>query len=270
MRFVLMLLMATAAPLAFAATPAAGPPSQPPDDSPDSCFTGYAYHLASGEFAYTEHHRQWLKDGNLVYWKVTYRAPGGDVIARKTLAFPVSDYVPVYEMTILASGYMEGIRHDESGWRMVLRKREGAALQTQAFELEPPMAGDSGFHPYVQARFSDLMAGDTVEFKFVVSGRQSVVDMQAFRIDDTTFEGEPAVQFRAELDMFLVNWFVDPLELVYDPDSKRLLEYRGIGNMHNAKGEAYPVRVSYYTEVPPEAKGIAEYVGACGATPQGS
>lgn len=224
------------------------------------CFVGYAYHLNSGEFAYTETHNRTLKNGNPVTWHVTYRDPQGNTIAVKKMDFTDHPFVPVYRLKILGEGYVEGIRHN-GGWAMYRRESAGAKLKTKRFMIEAPVAGDSGFHPFLQAHFQQLMVGETVYFSFVVAGRLSVIDMQAYRIEDTTFEGEPAVQFKAELDSWLLNWVVDPIILVYDPETQDLLEYRGISNMHGPDGETYPVRVSYYTEPPPEAEHAAGYCG---------
>ncbi|MEQ8798384.1 MAG: hypothetical protein RJQ08_15205 [Salinisphaeraceae bacterium] len=223
-------------------------------DSNKHCFTGYGYQLESNEFRYTEQHEQTLDDdGRPVDWKVTYRDPAGEVIARKTLDFSHNEFVPVYEMRMVDSGYVEGIERDEDGWRMFRREGENAERETETFELTDNLAADSGFHPFLQSRFDTLMDGDTRRFRFAAAGRQSVIDLRATRIEDTEFEGETAVRFEAELDMWLVSFFVDSLVLTYDPDTRELLEYRGIGNLHDAEGETYPVRVAYYSEPPPEA-----------------
>lgn len=225
-----------------------------------TCFVGYAYHLETGEFVYTETHRQTLKDGDPVTWDVTYRDPQGDTIAVKNMNFTDHPFVPVYRLKILGEGYVEGISHD-GGWVMYRRANSGADRATEAFTIEAPIAGDSGFHPFVQAHFDALMRGETVAFSFVVSGRLSVISMEAKRVRKTTFEGEPAVVFRAGLATFFINWFVDPIILVYDPDTERLLEYRGISNLHGPDGETFPVRVSYYSEPPPQAQQAAGYCG---------
>ncbi len=231
-------------------------------DGNKHCFTGYGYQLESNEFRYTEHHEQTLDDdGRPVDWTVTYRDPDGEVIARKTLDFSHDEFVPVYEMRMVDSGYLEGIERDEDGWRMFRRNGENAERETEAFELTENLAADSGFHPFLQSRFETLMDGETRRFRFAAAGRQSVIDLRATRIEDTEFEGETAVRFEAELDMWLVSFFVDSLVLTYDPDTRELLEYRGIGNLHDAEGETYPVRVAYYSEPPSEAGDVDT---ACG------
>ena len=47
------------------------------------------------------------------------------------------------------------------------------------------------------------------------------------------------MDFKAELDMFLINWFIPSLRLTYDPKTKRLLQYRGVGNIHNEQGKIF-------------------------------
>lgn len=225
------------------------------------CFTGYAYHRDSGAFVYTEHHEQTLRDGRAIDWRITYRDPNGAVIAEKTLDFSDNRFVPTYTLRIPEHDYLEGIRHDDGVWRMIRRKDADAARESEAFETGGDLAADSGFHPFVQARFDELMAGEKIRFEFAAAGRQAVIDMRAKRIADATFENEPAVRFKAELDMFLINWFVDALVLTYDPDDKRLLEYRGITNLLNDEGNRYPVRVSYYDEKPPEARAVSATCG---------
>lgn len=237
-----------------------------PDQTTRRCFNGYAYTLESGEFRYVEHHEQVLFNGQPIRWYVTYLNPQGEVIATKEMYFKADDTVPVYTFRIPADGYVEGIRHENGVWTMFRREGEHAEMETETFEVTAPMAADSGFHPLVQKYFDELMAGKTLDFRFAVAGNQSVIDMTAEKIGTTTFEGEPAVVFRASLDMFFISWFVDPLLLTYDPQTERLLEYRGIGNMHNAQGEVYPVRVSYYTEVPEVAEGIVP--PGCKASPR--
>ncbi|MAA74278.1 MAG: hypothetical protein CMN28_06180 [Salinisphaeraceae bacterium] len=225
------------------------------------CFTGYAYHLEDGEYAYSEHHEQSIIDGETESWKVTYRSPAGEIIARKTLDFSANPFVPLYQMNMPGSGYMEGIRREDGQWQMLRREGEDAALETEDFEPNDRMAADSGFHPFVVSRFDSLMQGDTVKFRFAVAGRQSVIKMKSRRIDDGRFEGRPTVRFETELDMFLVSFLVDSLVLAYHEQTRELKEYRGLGNMHDASGDPYPVRVSYYSEKPAEADRVSTNCG---------
>ena len=230
-----------------------------------SCFNGYAYTLEGGDYRYTEHHELSRQAGKITDWDVTYVGRDGQVVATKHMDFSASQTVPVYEMKMPASGYLEGISHDDGTWTMYKRDSANADRQTKTFTIDPPMAADSGFNQLVRNRFDALQSGRTVKFKFAAAGRQSVIDLKASKTGTTTFEDQPAVVFTAKLDMFLVNHLVQSLKLTYDPDTKRLVQYEGIGNIHNDAGEVYPVRVSYYDEMPAVAKEHGAPALACGS-----
>ena len=230
------------------------------------CFNGYAYTLQGDDYRYTEHHEQQRSNGRITTWDVDYIGSNGEPIAHKHMDFNASDTVPTYTLEIPANGYREGIRRDGEQWVMFRRDSADAPEKTKPFSIKAPMAADSGFDMLVRENFDRLAAGETVPFNFAAAGRQAVIKLRASQPGTTEFEGRQAVVFDAELDMFLVNFFVDSLKLTYDPDSKRLLEYRGIGNMHNDAGEVYPVRVTYASEMPEVARQAGAPPAECGST----
>lgn len=248
------------------ATSALAQPKDAKSDAGKRCFNGYAYTLQGDQYRYTEHHEQQRSNGHITRWDVAYIGANGKQIAAKHLQFGTSSTVPTYTLEIAADGYREGIRRDGDHWLMFRQNNADASEQTKAFTIEAPMAADSGFDMLVRENFDKLSAGNTVAFKFVAAGRQAVIKLRASKTGSTEFEGKKAVVFDAELDMFLVNFFVDSLKLTYDPDSKRLLEYRGIGNMHDDAGEVYPVRVAYASEMPEVAEKAGAPAPACGST----
>ena len=256
-RFIFALLLSLPlAPLGFAAssTPAAEPTRH--------CFNGYAYNEDGSTLLYTEHHEQHLERGQPIQWEVSYRAVNadvmgakpGEIIARKQFDFSNNPTVPVYTLELLGKGYKEGIRHDEKGWRMFKRASKNAETETESFNYKPPMAADSGFDPFVKNNFKALLAGDTVKFDFAAAGSLTTVGLRAFKVADTQFNGEPAVKFKAELSS-LFRFVIDvAIEMTYHPESKKLLQYQGVSNMHNAEGNTFPVIIKYLDKVPAAAK----------------
>lgn len=241
------------------------------------CFNGYAYTEDGSTLLYTEHHEQSIKDGRPLTWTVVYRAADaavmgaakGKVVARKQFDFTDNPTVPVYTLDLLASGYREGIRHDTSnhnkGWRMIRRKSKDAAVESQAFTYSPPMAADSGFDPFVKEHFQALMAGKTIKFNFAAAGRLDVIGLRAYKVGDTQFAGHPAVKFKAELDS-LLRFVVNSLVMTYDPDSKKLLQYAGVSNLHNSDGNTFPVIIKYQDTPPKDAAGTHTPQGCTAAS----
>ncbi len=245
-------VIAVATGISAAAT--AGAVRAPIKPNGTTCFDGYAYSLDSGNYRYTAHNEQTRKNGKLTHWQVTYVGRQGQVIARKTLNFTANQTVPTYKMTVPQSGYMEGIRHSGSRWWMVRREKQGAKAKRKSFKIKRPIAGDAGFNTLVKQHFAALQSGKTLKFRFVAAGKLSVINLKAFKAGTTTFDGQKAVVFKAELNMFLIHFLVGSLKLTYNPDTHRLLEYRGIGNVHNKQGNTYSVRVDYDPTMPAVAR----------------
>jgi hypothetical protein len=112
---------------------------------------------------------------------------------------------------------------------------------------------DSGFHMFIREHFAEAIRGETVKFAFVAASECDHFKFKMKRIGDTTFEGKPAVRIRVE-PASLLTFLVDPLIMTYDEKSRRLLEFRGISNIHDLdSGKAEVVRIAYYSQPPDDA-----------------
>jgi hypothetical protein len=247
-------ILATALLLA-AATAAA-------DDAPVR-FRGYAYDLASGKFLYTELHEQKLAGDRWLGGTIDYYAPDGTPVAHKDLDFSQDPYIPVYRLEIRTGGatvYMEGITAVSAERVEMTKQGYGEKRpETESVKRRQAMAADSGFHSFIRDHFAELLAGKTVAFVFGVAGNLDGYKFRAKKIGETTFEGKPAVKLRVEPDS-LLRMLVDPLELSYDPAERRLLEYRGVSNIHDpATRAAYKaVRIIYPSAPPADAPPLPE------------
>ena len=223
-------------------------------------FRGYAYDLDSGKFLYTEIHQQRISGDRWVGGTIDYYAPDGSQIGHKTLDFSQDPYIPIYKMTLTpAGGYMEGITALSADRIEMERKGYNTdKVRTASIKRRDPTVADSGFHSFLRDRFADLVAGKTVEFTFAVSGELDRFKFRATRVADGTFEGKPALRVKIEPDT-LLRLLADPLEVLYEPNQRKMLEYRGVSNLHDPKTfEAYKVRIIYPSAPPPDAPPLPE------------
>lgn len=215
-------------------------------------FYGHAYDLKTNRYLYTETYEQVYKGGQWVSGRIRFFAPDGKPIGDKTLDFSASLYIPRYRFEIPAERYVESIT-GVSGDKVELLKQVEGKTQTKKVPRDDTTAGDSGFHSYLVAHFDELMRGQTLAFNFIVAGNLDRYKFRARRIEDGQFQGRTAVRFRVEPDS-LLRYLVSPLELMYDAESKKLLEYRGISNVHDpATGKAYNARIIYPDQPPADA-----------------
>ena len=239
----------------FACAAASAAPA-PPSPVEELRFHGYAYDLASNRFLYTEVHDQRVVGERWLGGTIDYYAPDGRHIGHKSLDFSQDPYVPVYRMELnTARGhYMEAITAVLPDRIDMIKQGYGATKIGEAsVPHHNPICGDSGFHTFIRDNFTELLEGQTLNFRFAVAGNLDAYRFRARLVDRTTFEGRPAVRIRVEPDS-LLRWLVDPLLLTYEPDQRKLVEYRGISNLHDpATGKAYNVRVIYPSVRPADA-----------------
>ncbi|MGH8482239.1 MAG: hypothetical protein ACRES8_07255 [Nevskiaceae bacterium] len=223
-------------------------------------FRGYAYDLASGKFLYTEVHKQVIEQDRWLGGTIDYYGPDGARIGHKTLDFGQDPYVPVYRLDLsTGGGYMEGITALGAD-RIDMQKKGYGSSQVRKASVprRGTMVADSGFHSFLRDRFADLVAGKTVEFTFAVSGELDTFRFRARRIADREFEGKPAVQLKVDPST-LLRLLADPLYILYEPSQRRMLEYRGISNLHDpATRKAYKVRIVYPSVPPADAPALPE------------
>lgn len=214
-------------------------------------FYGYAYDRQSNGYLYTEVHAQTVVDGRWSHGTIRYYAPDGSLLGSKTLDYSQNPYIPVYRMELPQQQYSEAIVSVKDGVRMEHSDKGESAGKT--LPLQPLMAADSGFHSLILDRFQELLDGKPLPFNFGVAGKLDVYKFRIRRIDDGSFEGQPTRRFLVEADSML-RLVAPSLELSYDTDGKRLLEYRGISNIRDpATGKGYATRIAYYDEPPADA-----------------
>ena len=214
-------------------------------------FYGYAYDLDSGRYLYTEVHQQQLSGDRWTSGSIRYYAPDGKELGAKTLDFAADPFVPTYDYQLPALGYREGIT--AVGQQIAMRKTADGKTRTASISNTPPIAADSGFHTFLRAHFQELLDGKTVAFTFVAAGNLDSFKFRAKRIDDTMFEGRKAVRFKVEANS-LLRLVAPELYLTYDPEERRLLEYRGPSNVIDPeRAEAYKARIVYPSQPPADA-----------------
>jgi hypothetical protein len=253
--FVAGALLATSV-CAAAAEPAAGAPAEPtPGQQASLKFRGYAYDLKSDRFLYTELHDQRIEGDRWLGGTIDYYDAAGKQVAHKILDFTQDRAIPVYRLEVSThGGYVEGITAVTPERIDMVKKGYGAKDdEHKSLTRSGPTAADSGFHVFLRDHFAELMSGARVSFVFAVAGNLDGYKFRAKKVADTQFEGRPAVKLRVEPDSFL-RWLVDPLELTYEPAQRKLVEYRGVSNIHDpATGKAYNVRIVYPSARPADA-----------------
>jgi hypothetical protein len=214
-------------------------------------FYGYAYELSSGKYLYTEVHDTTFEGGKTVASTIRYYSPDGKEIGKKTLDYRADAFVPKFRYDLPGQNYSEGIT--SNGDPIALFKTSKGKEKKKSIKREGLMAADSGFNHAIQDNLGKIVKGEAVNFRFVVAGQLDSYRFKISKAGDTTFDGKPAVKLLVQADS-LLRYLAPDLNLVYDPATKRLLEYKGVSNIFDpATGKAYNARIIYPAQPPADA-----------------
>ncbi|MES2886056.1 MAG: hypothetical protein V4709_14720 [Pseudomonadota bacterium] len=216
-------------------------------------FYGYAYDLDSGKYLYTEVHQPVIEGGKEVASTIRYYTPDGKEIGKKTLDYRADAYVPKFRFDLPGEGYAEAITGNGESIDMLKISGKGKEKRKSIARAEGLNAADSGFNHAVQDNLPRLVKGETVNFKFAVAGQLDSYRFKISKVGEGTFEGKPAVKLLVQADS-LLRFVAPDLNLLYDASAKRLLEYKGVSNIHDpATGKAYNARIVYLAKAPDDA-----------------
>jgi hypothetical protein len=206
-------------------------------------FVGAAYDIDSGKLLYREVHDVTIENGRAVRGSTVYVDAGGNQIARKTADYQPDPYVPVFAFEIPGLKYEEAITGN--GDAVVMTRKTGGKLREARVAKKTPMAADAGLLNLIADQFPTLLEGKSLKLTIAVVARLDRFTVRLRRIDDIQFAGRPAVRFQLEHDSPL-RLLLNPLVLTYDPETRRLLEYRGQSNIRDPKtGNPYEVRIDF-------------------------
>lgn len=204
---------------------------------------------ARGEAAYREVHWQREAKEGAERW-VLYQCPDGQPFARKYLPASVRPQVRGYTLEDRRSGQRAEVRVDGNAVAIDWKEDAGSTPRQRRLDLPPDAVIDAGFDAAVRQHWPALMRGERVTLPFLAPGRQRFYPVQLRRSGALRWQGVGAQAIAVSLDAWY-GGLAPRLALVYADADRRLLEFRGISNLRDARG-AYPEVVVRFAGAPSE------------------
>jgi hypothetical protein len=208
--------------------------------------TGYAYDLNSNELLYSESHQETYSGDTLLSSTVSYRSADGETFATKHADFSANPFLPDFELEDSRQGYREGAKKEAD--ELILFTRDTAQDEVKERHIKPPAPAvtDVGFNLFIKAHFDQLLSGESLEFNFAIPLKRDYYKFRARKIQDIQYERRAAVIIKIEITSSLLGLFADPIVLIYDTETRHLVEYQGLSNLPNAAGtENYLTKIIY-------------------------
>lgn len=206
-------------------------------------YYGEAKDISSGKLLYREFHTLEYQDGLPVKRTVDYKDPEGQLIAEKTNIYADNPLTPSFNLIEPDSGYREALSMMGNNLQMI-RQQPGEPVQRERLSLpDGLLVVDAGFDEFIRSHWATLLAGNDLTFYFASVARFDLIRFRVERVDNSD---ATTVVIRMRLASRLLAWLLDPIELEYDAESRRLLSYRGLTNIRSANGDNYIADITYF------------------------
>ena len=210
---------------------------------------GEAYRLDDGKPVYREYH--YYSEDRLNHQVVYYALdndPGAgkrlELMAEKTLNYRYGLASP--EFTQRNYIYPEVIEVEWQGQALSISYQQGDKGATKAQEqpLKTPLVIDAGFDHFIRQQWQPLVAGETLDFYYAAPTRQSLLALQVQKKSCGPDQVDRAC-FEINSSNWLVRLVLQPIEISYDLENKKLRRFRGLANMLDRDGGSLKVDIRY-------------------------
>ena len=209
-------------------------------------YRGNAYHPKTGAFLYSENHEEHYEDGRHAYSIVSYRDPKEKEVCRKRITFRKSRSAPDFRLDDRRTGYMEASTAWADGLRLSTRKRTGKRLESRTVKVPAPAVVDGGFDYFIRDNWTDLVTRRrTLPLNFVSAVRLKYVGFTVRYVGTKTVGGIRRGEFKLAVAGWVASLLVDPIYIAYDLKRRRLMEYRGLSNVDDARGRSQTARIVF-------------------------
>jgi len=208
-------------------------------------YLGEAYDLKSYQLVYRESHQEYFTNGLKTGTYTSFQDPQGHVIAERRLDFSRSSVKPDYTFKDFRDGYEEGANVLGAQVRVFYRDAGEEKLHEKVLTVPEPYVIDGGFNAFLKQNWDSLTAGRRIHFHFVAPARLDYFSFVAHEDPGRVPKGKIARAFVVEVDNSLLRLLVSPIVVLYDPSTRRMMQYQGISNIGDGKGKSLKVNLVY-------------------------
>ena len=205
--------------------------AETPDYEQPKLLTGTIYETSSGTNKVLFTFKRTAERSNtFVHIVRDFLYPNGSMAARETLVMNQGSLVSfalderqtgAHGHSTVLDGSRPKLMFDWTDGGSAKKKTDSEVLQANT------LVGD--LIPYfIVAHWDELMRGQAVSFRFIVSSRLETVGFKFLKESDVTWHGKSAVRLRMEPSSVIIRQIVDPLFFIVEKDgTHRVLEYVG-------------------------------------------
>ncbi|MDF3818481.1 hypothetical protein P3G55_01140 [Leptospira sp. 96542] len=214
-------------------------------EKPAYRYFGKAYDLQTGKYIYSDNHEEYYNNGKHQYSKINYKDASGKLFGTKRIDFSKNPELPTFKTEDFRDGYLEGADVSGTSVRLFAKRKKDDDLMEKTYTPKTPAVMDGGFDYFVRNHWDELSKGDRKRFHFVTPIQLDDYLFAVEKIKDGEWKGRKALFLKLEIDNFVLKRIVKPFLLVYDYQTRRILQFDGLSNINDENGKSLKVKIVY-------------------------
>tara|TARA_A100001015_G_scaffold316162_1_gene429754 strand:- start:1775 stop:2500 length:726 start_codon:yes stop_codon:yes gene_type:complete len=209
-------------------------------------YIGSAYESRSDIFLYSEEYKE-FESNRVLHAKSTYLNINNKIIAEKNIKYLNSLAAPNFTFSNHLTGVNASVKVTDS---VNISYRSSFASKTKSVTLPKlkNLVVDSGFHYFIQDHWDSLLNKNSVVINYVSPSRLGIMPLVIKFHSKIKTNTQTIIVYKIESTSFILRFFVSPIYLHYDINSRRLLRFEGISNI-KLKSGAKHVRLNFNYDI---------------------
>ena len=199
---------------------------------------------ADGKVVYREKHTTLYVDGRIRRSITNYLDPQGKEIAMMDSNYERSVALPTYVFRDYRRGYEEGVRYRD-GKYYIFNKDSKRGEKEKALGDTKDVYSCQGWHYYVVENLEDLEKNQSFTLKLIFPNKLKAYPFKIEKVGSSDKTMDVNVRFANRV----ISWLVPQLDLVYNKEDRKLLEFQGVSNIFDNNDDLQDVRITYYDEL---------------------
>jgi hypothetical protein len=200
---------------------------------------------SKGLVLYKEKHTSRFIQGKLDSLLTQYYYTENKIFASLQSDFSQNESIPNYKFEDSRFARMDGIKRSANKIVAFKKENKDDKMLDKVFTTDEDTVAGQGLHNYIRIHLDDFVANKEHKknIKFLIPMNQ---DMYNFRILTHSIDNEKKeIKIRIEAKSWLFRFIAPHIDVIYNIDSHRLIEYKGPSNLLSDDGKNRDVIISY-------------------------
>ena len=164
------------------------------------------------------------KNGDLVTGHVTFNDPQGKEAVREDYTLQNGKLIKytLHQRQVNEEGTLE-VKDGRTNFSYT---KEGKTSTDDEKAVDNLVTGPVIIR-YIQGHWDEIMKGDTVDVRWAALDRKETVGFKFFKMEEKQMDGKNVVLVKMKPTSIVIAAIVDPLIIIFERDSKKLLEIKG-------------------------------------------